>query len=148
MAPVFFTLLLAALPLLARAEERAFRRGTRGRLDALRRSLVFGLAHCLVGVPVFVGLALSVGGLYFSRQYTLGEREEPPQTLVRDGGRLEIGDGDRDGIVDMAEAGISDTPARTHGEGGGVGRATVHHTAYNLLVLALAGSAALASTVL
>lgn len=32
----------------------------------------FGLVHCLAGIPVFAGLALSLGGLWFTYQYFRG----------------------------------------------------------------------------
>lgn len=72
--PMFAALLLFCLPLLTRAEERAFRRGTRSMVHAVPRSLVFGLAHCIVGVPLAAGLAISVPGMWFSYVYLTAER--------------------------------------------------------------------------
>lgn len=68
---IFMSLLLVGLPLLVEGEEWVFRRGAerRGRAANLRRSVLFGLVHALVGVPIGVALALSVGGAYFTWAY-------------------------------------------------------------------------------
>jgi hypothetical protein len=71
---VFVALLAPALPLFAFAEERMFRSGAE-RWTGLRRTsktIQFGLIHALIGVPIGVALALSLGGLYFLYVY-LGE---------------------------------------------------------------------------
>lgn len=68
---VFMTLVLAALPLFANAEERMFRAGAQ-RWTTRRRVakvLQFGLIHALIGIPIGVALALSVGGAYFMGVY-------------------------------------------------------------------------------
>jgi hypothetical protein len=70
--PPFVILLVLVLPRLAETEELMFRRGTRSWRDGAGRSLLFGLIHMLVGVPLAVALALSIGGLWFTRQYFLG----------------------------------------------------------------------------
>lgn len=71
---VFLLLLIPALPLFAEAEERIFRRGAEHWSTARRitRAVEFGLVHCVVGVPIGVGLALSIGGLYFTWAYLRG----------------------------------------------------------------------------
>jgi hypothetical protein len=68
---VFFILLVPALPLFAEAEERMFRLGAerRTRWGRLRRSVEFGLVHAIIGIPIGVALALSIGGLYFTSRY-------------------------------------------------------------------------------
>jgi hypothetical protein len=71
---VFVILLVPALPLFAEAEERMFRAGaehlsTSGRV---RRAIEFGLVHALIGIPIGVALALSIGGLYFTWRYLKG----------------------------------------------------------------------------
>ncbi|MEY2423803.1 MAG: hypothetical protein QOI95_3870 [Acidimicrobiaceae bacterium] len=68
---VFLTLLVPALPLFAEAEERMFRLGAecRSRWGRLRRSVEFGLAHAIIGIPIGVALGLSVGGMYFTWSY-------------------------------------------------------------------------------
>jgi hypothetical protein len=68
---VFLVLLIPGLPLFAEAEERMFRLGAeqRTRLGRLRRSLEFGLVHAIIGIPIGVALALSIGGAYFTDRY-------------------------------------------------------------------------------
>jgi hypothetical protein len=68
---VFMGLVLLALPLFANAEERMFRSGaqrwsTRRRVSKV---LQFGAIHALIGIPIAVALALSVGGAYFMAVY-------------------------------------------------------------------------------
>lgn len=68
---VFMALVVVALPLFAHAEERMFRSGAQ-RLSTRRRVLKvvqFGLIHALIGIPIGVALALSVGGWYFMSVY-------------------------------------------------------------------------------
>ncbi|MAG35188.1 MAG: hypothetical protein CL878_02925 [Dehalococcoidia bacterium] len=68
----FILLLFFLLPRLAAVEERIFRLGTRNWLDGAFRSVVFGLVHLTMGIPLGAALALSLGGLWFTRQYFLG----------------------------------------------------------------------------
>lgn len=71
---VFVLLLLPALPLFAEAEERRFRAGAEQWSLARRvwRGVVFGLVHALIGIPIGVALALSIGGWYFTWWYLRG----------------------------------------------------------------------------
>ena len=73
---VFLGLLVFALPLLVTREEEMFRMGAESwtRWRRVRRSVEFGLAHALIGIPVGVALALSVGGGYFTWAYLRGVR--------------------------------------------------------------------------
>jgi hypothetical protein len=80
---VFLTMLIPALPLFAYAEERMFRERAQ-RWSTRRRAWMvvkFGLVHALIGIPIGVAIALSVGGLYFMTVYlrchrrTASERE-------------------------------------------------------------------------
>lgn len=73
--PIFFVLFLLNIPYFASMEESLFRKGTRSWPDALLRSLAFGLVHCIMGVTVAMGLALSIGGLWFSWNYFRGGEE-------------------------------------------------------------------------
>ena len=68
---IFVSLLLIGLPLLVEGEEWAFRKGAQSRSRAAnaRRSILFGLVHALVGIPIGVAMALSVGGFYFTWAY-------------------------------------------------------------------------------
>ena len=79
---VFVTLLVPALPLFAQREEEIFRLGAELRTRRRRwwKALQFGLVHAVVGIPVGVALALSIGGLYFTHCYlrvqrTTGDRD-------------------------------------------------------------------------
>ena len=68
---VFMSLVLLALPLFANAEERMFRMGAQGWSTRQRvvKVLQFGLIHAIIGIPIGVALALSVGGAYFMAVY-------------------------------------------------------------------------------
>ena len=68
---VFITLLALALPLFAHAEERMFRSGSEQWSPRRRAVKVvqFGLIHTLIGIPIGVAMALSVGGAYFMAVY-------------------------------------------------------------------------------
>ena len=68
---VFLVLLIPALPLFAEAEEKLFRLGAERRTTwgRLRRSVEFGLAHAIIGIPIGAALGLSVGGMYFTWRY-------------------------------------------------------------------------------
>jgi hypothetical protein len=81
---VFVAMLLPALPLFAYAEERAFRRGAE-RWTRRRRAmkvLQFGLAHAVIGIPIGVALALSVGGAYFMGAYLTEYRRSASAELA------------------------------------------------------------------
>ncbi len=67
----FIALLVPALPLFAHAEEVLFRRGAEHWSGVRRTAKVvqFGLVHALIGIPIGVALALSVGGAYFMAVY-------------------------------------------------------------------------------
>ena len=73
---VFIVLLLPALPLFARREEELFRLGAEGWSPARRvwKALQFGLVHAIIGIPIGVALALSVGGAWFQHVYLLAHR--------------------------------------------------------------------------
>jgi hypothetical protein len=68
---VFMVMLGLALPLFAHAEERMFR--VRAELWSRRKRALkvvqFGLVHALIGIPIGVALALSIGGAYFMAVY-------------------------------------------------------------------------------
>ena len=38
----------------------------------MRRAVEFGLVHALIGIPIGVALALSIGGVYFTWRYLKG----------------------------------------------------------------------------
>jgi hypothetical protein len=68
---IFLVFLIPALPLLVEREEQLFR------LDAeswstqkrIGKTLLFGLVHALVGIPIGFALALSIGGAHFLLGY-------------------------------------------------------------------------------
>ena len=83
--PLFFIgLLIVGLPLLVSREQWVFRRGAerRGTVDNDARSVLFGLAHAVVGIPIGAALALSIGGLYLTWCYLEGWRETRSQTMA------------------------------------------------------------------
>jgi hypothetical protein len=79
---LFIGLLIVGLPLLVSREEWVFRRGAerRGGVNNLGRSVLFGLAHAIVGIPIGAALALSIGGLYLTWCYLEGWKETRSQT--------------------------------------------------------------------
>jgi hypothetical protein len=79
---LFILLLFPALPLFAEREEIMFREGVEGWTLQHRvwMALKFGLIHLIMGIPIAVALALSIGGWYFQSCYLRGYR--------RSGGRV------------------------------------------------------------
>lgn len=69
---VFLAAILFNLPTLAYYEEMIFRQGLESYNQAALWSLIFGLCHCLAGVSIAIGLALSIGGMWFSSLYLQG----------------------------------------------------------------------------
>lgn len=74
---LIMTPLLLSLGRFALQEERIFRRGDERRTlgDRLLRSLVFGLAHLVMGIPIGAAIGLGVGGFGFSQVYLRRWRE-------------------------------------------------------------------------
>ena len=72
LAVPFLVLLIWTLPDLAAVEERVFRLGTRDWLDGLRRSVSFGLAHLIMGIPIGAVVPLTLAGLWLTRHYFRG----------------------------------------------------------------------------
>lgn len=73
---VFLLVLLPLLPLLAEREEQMFRLGAEewSTPRRIRRAVEFGLVHLIMGIPIGVALALSLGGGYFTWAYLRGWR--------------------------------------------------------------------------
>ena len=69
---LFLALLAVNVPRLARNEELTFRKGFKDPRSIAFQSVKFGLAHCLVGVPIGFGLALGLAGAWFAFQYLQG----------------------------------------------------------------------------
>lgn len=70
--PLYGVALFFCLPLLAHIEEQWFRGGTHGWEQGIPRSFLFGMIHCLVGVPLAAGLAIGVLGLWLTQNYFWG----------------------------------------------------------------------------
>ncbi|HET9442142.1 MAG TPA: YbhB/YbcL family Raf kinase inhibitor-like protein [Acidimicrobiales bacterium] len=68
---VFVVLLIPALPLFVEREEQLFRLGaeTWSTPKRVGKALLFGLVHAVIGIPVGVALALSLGGAWFTVAY-------------------------------------------------------------------------------
>jgi hypothetical protein len=68
---IFLALLTPALPLFAEREERMFRQGaeTWSTRRRIWRGVQFGLVHAIIGIPIGVAMALSIGGWYFTAMY-------------------------------------------------------------------------------
>jgi hypothetical protein len=75
LAPLFLALLLFLLPALAAAEERVFRAGTLNWTDGLWRSIRFGAAHLIMGIPIGTVIPLTVAGLWLTYHYFRGGTE-------------------------------------------------------------------------
>jgi hypothetical protein len=69
---VFLVLFAINLPYFAYQEEMWFRNDLTTWREAIAWSILFGLVHCIVGVPIGAGVALSIGGLWFSHCYFTG----------------------------------------------------------------------------
>lgn len=74
-AAVFLPVLILAFPCLAQIEEETYRARTRNWTGGFLRSLRFGLAHMLMLIPFGASLALTLAGLWFTRQYFKGGTE-------------------------------------------------------------------------
>ena len=87
---VFVTLLIPAMPLLVEREEYVFRLGAERWSTPKRvaKAVLFGLVHAVVGIPIGVAIALSIGGAYFTLAYlrrfrATGSRREALQESTR-----------------------------------------------------------------
>jgi hypothetical protein len=69
---IFVLLLLLNFPYYAYLEETLFREGITNWQEGILWSCIFGFTHCLVGVPVAAGAALSLAGVWFTHQYMQG----------------------------------------------------------------------------
>ena len=83
---VFVVLIAPGLPLFAAAEERTFRLGAETWSTARRilKGLAFGAVHAVVGIPLGVALALSVGGWWFTAVYLWGFRRGGRDVALRE----------------------------------------------------------------
>lgn len=65
----FVLFLIVLIPFLAYQEELLFRHNKNKLSQILISSFLFGIAHCIVGVPIGIGLALVISGLLYSYAY-------------------------------------------------------------------------------
>ena len=66
---MFILFLLVAMPFWARNEEKSFREGNYEWPDIIKESIVFGLVHCLMGVPLGAGIVLIGVGFFYACKY-------------------------------------------------------------------------------
>lgn len=73
---LFVALLIPALPLLVEREELMFRLGAESWSTPKRvaRAVFFGAVHAIVGIPIGMALALSIGGGWFTLAYLRAHR--------------------------------------------------------------------------
>lgn len=64
-----FALLIFFVPVLAKFEEDVFRKGAESWGKIIHRSFWFGLVHMVMGIPLYVALALICAGLFYGYQY-------------------------------------------------------------------------------
>ena len=69
---LFCLLLFMVMPAVAEAEEHIFRKGTKTWKQGIKRSIIFGLVHMIVGIPLAAGIGLIIPGLFFTEMYFRG----------------------------------------------------------------------------
>lgn len=69
LVPLFFILLIPALPFFAKIEEDAFRRGNVSLKSIIERSVVFGLIHMIMGVSLAAAIGLIGMGFFYAHIY-------------------------------------------------------------------------------
>ena len=130
---VFLVLLIPCLPLFAEREERSFRLGAErwSNWKRARRSVEFGLVHALIGIPIGVALALSLGGVYFTWAYLRAWRRATRAAAVSPGpyGAIgaELGD----------EALVWGPPPAASPREQALAESTRTHLGYNLTIVVL-----------
>ncbi|MBI3633708.1 MAG: hypothetical protein HY226_05465 [Candidatus Vogelbacteria bacterium] len=71
LGPVFILLLMLNLPSITAWEEATFRVGTTNWQTGLVNSILFGMTHCIIGIPVGAGIALITLGLWLTWCYLM-----------------------------------------------------------------------------
>ena len=133
---VFLILLIPCLPLFAEREERSFRLGAERwtRRRRLWRSIEFGMIHAVIGIPIGVALALSLGGVYFTWAYLRGYRKAARAAAadVRPYGMIApVGDGGQEPLPLWA------SPALPSPREQALAESTRTHLGYNLTIVLL-----------
>lgn len=81
---IFFILMFLIIPFLAKSEEEAFRDGVFGFWSRIKSSLIFGLIHMIVGVPLYIAIFIGVIGWLFSVRYvwSYNKTESQQEALI------------------------------------------------------------------
>lgn len=66
---LFFLEVSVMLPFLAKEEEDLFRKGHNDWRSISKQSVIFGLAHLAVGIPIAAGIVLILPGFFFGYKY-------------------------------------------------------------------------------
>lgn len=66
---IFWVVLILILPFWAQTEERIFRQGANSWDKICFQSVLFGLVHLTVGIPIYIGFVLAVPGFLFACRY-------------------------------------------------------------------------------
>ncbi len=66
---IFLSAFLISLPFMAKLEENIFRRGCHTLSKITVRSILFGLMHLIVGIPLGFAIALIIPGFVFADEY-------------------------------------------------------------------------------
>jgi hypothetical protein len=144
-ASAFLLPLLLLLPWLAFVEEEIFRAGLEdaGAGRVALASLLFGLVHLVMLVPVGAALAIGVAGAFYARAYRRGHAAGPPapreahasfrptRRARRAAARA------RTPSPALAVGAADEGPPPEHRQVAGVFAATVWHTTFNSLVVLL-----------
>ncbi len=67
--PIFFLLMILAVPFFVEMEEEIFRKGHVTWKEITRQSIFFGLTHLIVGIPIAAGIALCIPGFFLGYKY-------------------------------------------------------------------------------
>lgn len=67
--PPLWLIFMVAVPFWAQAEEKMFRQGVHSWKGMIINSIKFGLVHLIMGIPIYIALALSVPGFLFACRY-------------------------------------------------------------------------------
>jgi hypothetical protein len=66
---VFWVLMVFSIPYLAKIEEVIFREGVIDIGSRIKKSIIFGMVHMVMGIPLFVAMLLCITGYIFSVRY-------------------------------------------------------------------------------
>lgn len=66
---IFWVLMAFSLPYLAKMEEVIFREGAIDIGSRIKKSIIFGMVHMVMGIPLFVAMLLCITGFIFSIKY-------------------------------------------------------------------------------